>query len=62
MKPLETDLLDRKSAAAFLQISERSLDRIPNLPRVRVGQRRILFRKSDLAEYVASRIETQNAA
>ncbi|HQT62588.1 MULTISPECIES: AlpA family transcriptional regulator [unclassified Acidiphilium] len=58
----ETDLLDRKQAAAFLKISDRTLDRIADLPRVRIGLRRVLYRRADLAAYVTRRIETQHAA
>jgi predicted DNA-binding transcriptional regulator AlpA len=56
------DLLNRKQAADFLHVSDRTLDRIPEIPRIRVGERRIFFRRSDLAAYLAARTETRAAA
>ncbi len=56
------ELLDRKQAANFLHVSDRTLDRIPEIPRIKIGDRRIFFRMSDLAGYVASRVETRTAA
>ncbi|MGC9272138.1 helix-turn-helix transcriptional regulator [Acidiphilium sp.] len=56
------ELLDRKQAAKYLHVSDRTLDRIPEIPRVKIGDRRIFFRLSDLAGYVASRTEIRTAA
>lgn len=49
-------LLDRKEAAVFCKISERTLDRQPDLPRVKLTARRIMYRQSDLQSWVASKI------
>ena len=49
------EYLDRAEAAAFLRISVRTLDRIGELRKVRVGQRRVIYRRADLTRYVASR-------
>ena len=52
-------LLNKRRVAEELGgISLRSVDRIPasELPRVRVGVGRILFRPEDVAAYVAQRV------
>jgi len=56
------ELLDRKQAAKYLRVSDRTLDRIPEIPRIKIGDRRIFFRLSDLVGYVASRTEIRTAA
>ncbi len=56
------ELLDRKQAANFLHVSDRTLDRIPEIPRIKIGERKIFFRLSDLANYIASRAEVRTAA
>lgn len=56
------DLMSRRDSADFLGVSERTLDRIPQIPRVKIGERRIMFRRSDLVDYVAGRTETRTAA
>lgn len=56
------ELLDRKQAAIFLKVSDRTLDRISDLPRIRIGERRICFRRSDLTAYLDRRTETRAAA
>ncbi|SIQ46301.1 MULTISPECIES: helix-turn-helix transcriptional regulator [Acidiphilium] len=58
----QDELLGRKEAAQYLRICERTLDRIPHIPRVKIGQRRIMFRRADLADYIADRTETRTAA
>ena len=50
-------LLNKKEAAAFLKISSRSLDRLHEIPRVRLTRSRVAFRAVDLAEWAASRLE-----
>jgi len=57
----ETDLMDRNEAADFLRVSPRTLDRIAALPRVRIGDRRIFYRREDLRRYVAGQVETRAA-
>jgi len=56
------ELLDRKEAAAFCKISERTLDRQPDLPRVKLTARRVVFRKSDLAAWIESKAAARGAA
>lgn len=53
--PAHEELLDRKGAAAFCKISERTLDRQTDLPRVKLTARRIVFRKSDLLTWIEAR-------
>lgn len=55
------DLLDRKSAAALLKISDRTLDRLPDLPRVRLSARRVVYRRADLERYIEKRLEAATA-
>ena len=50
-------LLDKKEAAQFLKISPRTLDRLHEIPRVRLTRNRVAFRVVDLAEWAAARIE-----
>lgn len=52
-----SELLDRREASAFLKISDRTLDRLSDLPRIKIGGRRVVFRRSDLLAYVDRRIE-----
>lgn len=47
-----TELLTRHEAATFLKVSDRTLDRITDIPRVKIGGRRIVFRRADLESYV----------
>jgi hypothetical protein len=49
------EFLDRKQAAALLKISERTLDRQSDIPRIRITARRILYRRSDLLAWVDAR-------
>lgn len=55
-------LLTRAEAARMLKISDRTLDRFSDLPRVRVGRRRIMYRQSDIEAYIARQIETAQRA
>jgi excisionase family DNA binding protein len=60
-----TELLNQSEAAQYLRVSERSLERwrltgIPALPFVRLG-RRILYRQTDLQEFVASQVRTSTS-
>jgi predicted DNA-binding transcriptional regulator AlpA len=52
-------LLDRKEAAAFCKISERTLDRQINVPRVKLTARRIMYRQSDLLSWIAGKTATR---
>jgi excisionase family DNA binding protein len=56
------ELLDRKEAARYLHVSDRTLDRIGEIPRIKIGDRKIFFRRSDLANYIATRTEIRAAA
>ncbi len=56
------ELLDRHRAAALLGISDRTLDRIEDLPRIRLSARRVAYRRSDLEKYIERRVEVRNAA
>lgn len=56
------ELLDRQRAAALLGVSDRTLDRITDIPRVRLSPRRVAYRRIDLEKYVEQRTETRNAA
>lgn len=56
------ELLDRKEAAAFCKISERTLDRQADLPRVKLTARRIVFRRSDLIAWIEAKAATHCAA
>ncbi len=49
-------LLNKSDAAALLNVSRRTIDRLHDLPRVRLGARRIAFRPSDLAAWTAARV------
>lgn len=51
----DEDLLARKETAALLRISTRTLDRLETLPRIKLTARRILFRRSDIRNWVNSR-------
>ncbi|MGC9217235.1 helix-turn-helix transcriptional regulator [Acidithiobacillus sp.] len=55
------ELFDRKGAATFCKISERTLDRQPDLPRVKLTARRIVFRKSDLQAWIERRAAATQA-
>ena len=48
-------LLNRKEAAAYLSISERTLDKLP-LPRVAVTETCYRFRQLDLERFAAERL------
>lgn len=56
------ELLDRKEAAAFCKISDRTLDRQTGLPRIKLTERRIVYRRSDLENWISARVETRSAA
>jgi predicted DNA-binding transcriptional regulator AlpA len=56
------ELLDRKEAAALCKISERTLDRQADLPRVKLTARRVVFRKSDLLAWIESKADGRRAA
>jgi len=56
------ELLDRQRAAALLGVSDRTLDRITDIPRVRLSARRVAYRRADLERYVEQRTETRSAA
>ncbi len=56
------ELLDRHRAAALLGISDRTLDRIEDLPRVRLSARRVAYRRADLERYVEQRLEVRKVA
>ena len=56
------ELLDKKAAAAFCKISERTLDRQTDLPRVKLTERRILYRASDLTAWIARKVQPTAAA
>lgn len=49
-------LLSKDEAAAALSISRRTLDRLRDLPRIRIAARRVGFRPSDLAAWAAARV------
>lgn len=51
------ELLDRNAAAKLLGISNRTLDRMFDLPRVRLTERRIVYRRADIVRYIEQRIE-----
>jgi hypothetical protein len=53
----DDDFLDKTEAAALFKISERTLDRLPGLPRIRISERRIVYRRSALLDYINSRSE-----
>lgn len=50
-----TGLLNRKEAAAYLGVSERTLDKLP-LPRVAVTETCYRFRRLDLDRFAAERL------
>ena len=59
-----TALLNKSDVAEELGgVSTRTVDRIPetDLPRVRIGVRRIMFRRQDVEAYVAQRVSTPGA-
>lgn len=58
---IRDELLDRKEAARLLRVSPRTVDRIAQLPRIRVGCRRILFRRGDLDAYLEARTDPRAA-
>jgi predicted DNA-binding transcriptional regulator AlpA len=49
------EIVDRKEAAKFLKLSERTLDRQTDLPRVKLSVRRVGYRYSDLQKWIESR-------
>lgn len=59
---MTNDILNRKEAADFLKISTRTLDRQIDLPRVKLTQRRIVFRRADLVGWIERRAEGQCVA
>jgi len=58
---MNDELLDRKEAAVFCRISERTLDRQHDIPRVKLTARRIVFRRSDLLAWVESKAQAAAA-
>ncbi len=56
------ELLDRQRAAALLGVSDRTLDRLADIPRVRLSPRRVAYRRTDLERYIEQRTESRNAA
>jgi predicted DNA-binding transcriptional regulator AlpA len=54
------ELLDRKEAASLLKISDRTLDRQTDLPRVKLTARRIVYRKSDLMAWIEAKARQGN--
>ena len=56
------DLLDRKEAAALLRISARTLERLTGIPAIKVSDRRVVYRKGDLLDWIASRRAAGRAA
>lgn len=57
-----TNVLSRKTTAKKLGVCERTVDRIPDLPRVRLSARRIGYRECDVDEYLARRLEIRKVA
>ncbi len=55
MNAFSDALLSRKEAAVFCKISERTLDRQTDLPRVNLTERRIMYRQSDLLAWIAGK-------
>ena len=51
------ELLDRREAAVFCKISERTLDRQPDIPRIKLTARRIVFRRSDLLAWIEAKAQ-----
>ncbi len=49
------DLLTRKETAALCKISDRTLDRQNDLPRVQLTARRIMYRRSDVLAWIATK-------
>ena len=60
--PDPIELLDRKRAAAFLGVCDRTLDRLVDLPRVRLSARRVAYKRADLERFIEQRTETRTAA
>ncbi len=50
-------LLNKVEASKFLKVSSRTLDRLHDIPRVRLSKNRVAFRPADLAAWAESRIE-----
>lgn len=59
---MSSELLNRNEAAVFLKISTRTLDRQSDLPRVKLTERRIVYRKTDLLNWIQSRANGHCAA
>jgi hypothetical protein len=57
----EDELLDRKESAALLKVSVRTLDRQTDLPRVKLTQRRIMYRKCDLKALIKRKVSMREA-
>jgi len=55
------ELFDRKTAADFCKISKRTLDRQADLPRVKLTERRIMYRKSDVLAWIGRKVSTRAA-
>lgn len=62
MMTYNDELLDRKEAAAFCKISNRTLDRQVDLPRVKLTARRVVYRKSDLVAWIDAKTRQHVAA
>ncbi len=56
------EFLDRTQAAEVLRISTRTLDRLGDLPKVRIGARRVIYRRVDVQRYVERRAAATLAA
>ena len=56
------ELLDRKEAASFCKVSERTLDRQTDLPRVKLTARRVVYRRSDLIAWIEAKARQHVAA
>lgn len=55
MNSTPDDLLTRKETAALCKISDRTLDRQNDLPRVQPTVRRIMYRRSDVVAWIATK-------
>lgn len=48
------EFLDRQQAASLLRVSTRTLDRL-DVPKVKLGARRVIYRRADLVRFVEAR-------
>ncbi|GHV79153.1 hypothetical protein AGMMS49944_09440 [Spirochaetia bacterium] len=56
MKIQESDVLTRKEAASFLKVCVTTLDRIEDLPRVKI-RRGVRFRRADLDKWLDRQVQ-----